>query len=107
MRIPNTWKGAIDNGRLLVLSPFKKKHKRVTASLSEQRNRLIASIVNSFFIPYASPESKTEDLCKEIIDSGKTIYTLDAKDCGNLLKMGASPIKISNFEEIYRSIVKS
>ncbi len=97
MRISCAWKQAINGGRLLVLSPFEKKDKRVTAPLSKKRNRMIATIGNSFFIPYASPESKTETLCKEIIDSGKKIYTLDARDCRNLLKMGASPIKISNF----------
>jgi hypothetical protein len=46
MRIPNVWKEAIDNDRLLVLSPFKKKHKRVTASLSEQRNQMVALLAS-------------------------------------------------------------
>jgi len=33
MRIPNAWKEAIDNGRLLVLSPFKKKSKQKGSEL--------------------------------------------------------------------------
>ena len=49
MRIPNAWKEAINNGRLLVLSPFEKKHKRITASLSEQRNRIVAMLARDAF----------------------------------------------------------
>lgn len=57
MRIPSAWKEAIDSGRLLVLSPFKKKHKRVTALLSDQRNRLVALLARDIFLPYAAPGS--------------------------------------------------
>jgi predicted Rossmann fold nucleotide-binding protein DprA/Smf involved in DNA uptake len=71
MRIPNAWKEAIDNGRLLLLSPFKNKHKRVTAEISDKRNRFVALLATDVFLPYAAPGSQSENLCKDIIGSGK------------------------------------
>ena len=101
MRIPNAWKEAIDDGRLLVLSPFKKKHKRVTASLSEQRNRLVALLSGYVFLPYAAPGSRTENLCKDIIRSGKQILTFDDEANQSLLAMGAKLIKVEDLKRQY------
>jgi len=41
-----------DAGRLLLLSPFDEKHKRVTAELAAERNRFVASISDEVLIPY-------------------------------------------------------
>jgi predicted Rossmann fold nucleotide-binding protein DprA/Smf involved in DNA uptake len=38
-RLPGKWQKAIDAGRLLLLSPFREKDKRVTAELAAERNR--------------------------------------------------------------------
>lgn len=94
MRIPNAWKEAIDNGRLLVLSPFKKEHKRVTASLSEHRNRIVALLARDAFIPYAAPGSQSENLCKDIIRAGKQIFTFEDAANQSLRALGAKPIKV-------------
>lgn len=100
MRIPNAWKEAINNGRLLVLSPFKKKHKRVTASLSEQRNRIAASLVKDAFLPYAAPGNRTENLCKDIISAGKQIFTFGDDANQSLIAMGAKSIKVEDLKNI-------
>ena len=99
MRIPKTWEEAIDNGRLLVLSPFEKKHKRVTASLSEQRNRIVALLARDAFIPYAAPGSRSENLCKGIIRAGKRIFTCGDESNQSLLNMGAKLIKVAELEK--------
>jgi predicted Rossmann fold nucleotide-binding protein DprA/Smf involved in DNA uptake len=99
MRIPNAWKEAIDNGRLLVLSPFEKKHKRVTAPLSEQRNRIVALFARDAFIPYAAPGSRSENLCKGIIRAGKRIFTCGDESNQSLLNMGAKLIKVAELEK--------
>jgi predicted Rossmann fold nucleotide-binding protein DprA/Smf involved in DNA uptake len=99
MRIPNSWKEAIDNGRLLVLSPFKKKHKRVTASLSEQRNRIVALLARDAFLPYAAPGSRSENLCKDITRAGKQIFTFGVEANQSLLNMGAKLIKVAELEK--------
>jgi len=101
MRIPNAWKKAIDNGRLLVLSPFKKKHKRVTASLSEQRNRIVAMIARDAFLPYAAPGSRSENLCKDIIRAGKQIFTFGEAANQSLLALGAKLIKVEDLKKQY------
>jgi predicted Rossmann fold nucleotide-binding protein DprA/Smf involved in DNA uptake len=102
MRIPNAWKEAIDNGRLLVLSPFKKKHKRVTASLSEQRNRTVAMLASDAFLPYAAPGSRSENLCKDIIRAGKQVFTFRVEANQSLLSMGAKPIRIEDLNNSIR-----
>jgi len=100
-RIPNVWREAIDNGRLLVLSPFKKKHKRVTASLSEKRNRIVAMLARDAFLPYASPGSRSENLCKDLIRSGKQIFTFRDEANQSLLDIGAKPIKSRDLKKLY------
>ena len=99
MRIPKAWKEAIDNGRLLVLSPFKKKHKRVNASLSDQRNRIVALLAGYIFLPYAAPGSRSENLCKSIIGSGKQIFTFGNEANQSLIAMGAKLINVEDFKK--------
>ncbi|CAB1055814.1 Putative DNA processing chain A [Olavius sp. associated proteobacterium Delta 1] len=99
MRIPNAWKEAIDSGRLLVLSPFEKKHKRVTASLSEQHNRIVALLARAAFIPYAAPGSRSENLCKGIIRAGKRVFTCGDESNQSLFNMGAKLIKVAELEK--------
>jgi predicted Rossmann fold nucleotide-binding protein DprA/Smf involved in DNA uptake len=102
MRIPNAWREAIDNSRLLVLSPFKKKHKRVTASLSEQRNRIVALLARDAFLPYAAPGSRSEHLCKNIISAGKQIFTFRVEANQSLIAMGAKLIRIEDLNNSIR-----
>ncbi len=101
MRIPNTWKEAIDNGRLLMLSPFEKKHRRVTALLSDQRNRLVALLAKDVFLPYAAPGSRTENLCKDTIRSGKQILTFEDEANRSLTALGAKQIRIEDLKTQY------
>jgi predicted Rossmann fold nucleotide-binding protein DprA/Smf involved in DNA uptake len=54
-RLSTEWQTAIDTGRLLLLSPFNEKHKRVTAELAAERNRFVAGISDEVLIPYATP----------------------------------------------------
>jgi predicted Rossmann fold nucleotide-binding protein DprA/Smf involved in DNA uptake len=101
MRIPKTWKEAIENGRLLVLSPFEKKQKRVTAPLSEQRNWIVAMLAREAFLPYAAPGSRSENLCKHIIRAGKPIFTFGVEANQSLIAMGAKPIKVEDLKKQY------
>ena len=100
IRIPNAWKEEINNGRLLVLSPFKEKHKRVTASLSEQRNQIVALLARDAFLPYASPGSRSENLCKDLVRSGKQIFTFRDEANQSLLAMGVKPIESRDFKKL-------
>jgi len=98
MRIPRVWKKAIDEGRLLILSPFEEKQKRPTVSTARQHNQLVAMLAGSFLIPYADAGSKTEQLCKEIIRDGKGVYTFQSEK-SRLVQFGAKMIN-PTIEEI-------
>ena len=46
MRIPADWRPALEEGRLLVLSPFPPHQRRPTAKAAEQRNDLVADLAS-------------------------------------------------------------
>lgn len=87
-RLPKEWQNALDSGRLLLLSPFGDREKRVTAELAAERNRFVAAISDEMLIPYAAPGSKTEALALEVLKSGKRVYTFSDRPCP-LLTAGA------------------
>ena len=68
---------AFNAGRLLILSPFPPKEKRITAVLAEARNRFVGALADRVFVPHAAPNSRTLALCNELRSAGKSILTLD------------------------------
>src|ERR1035437_5009791 len=54
---------AFNAGRLLILSPFPPKDKRITATLAEARNRFVGALADRIFVPHASPGSRTLAIC--------------------------------------------
>jgi len=78
MRISSDWKKLIDQGRLLILSPFDEQQKRPTVSTAQQRNHLVAMLSLRFLIPYAYAGSKTEQLGRESIQAGKMVFSFQS-----------------------------
>lgn len=64
MRIPRAHRAAFDAGRILYLSPFDQKPRRVTKSSAARRNEIVAALADSIYIPYAAPRSQTERIAK-------------------------------------------
>ena len=89
MRIPRGWCPGLDNGRLLVLSPFPATVRRPTADLAAQRNELVASLATRIFIAHAARGGKTEAFARRLADAGKPLLTLDSPGNGNLVAMEA------------------
>lgn len=89
--LPVDWQKAIDAGRLLLLSPFIAKQKRVTAELAAERNRFVAAISDEVLIPYAAPGGKTEALALHLLASGERVYTFSDRP-GPLLDHGAKVV---------------
>jgi predicted Rossmann fold nucleotide-binding protein DprA/Smf involved in DNA uptake len=58
IQIPAHWRGALDTGRLLVLSPFEKRPRRLTMESSRQRNELVAALSDEALIVHAEPGGK-------------------------------------------------
>jgi predicted Rossmann fold nucleotide-binding protein DprA/Smf involved in DNA uptake len=94
LRIPREWKGAINEKRLLILSPFSGSSSRVTSALAEKRNQVVASLGEKIIIPYAAAGSKTEALAKRIVANSIVPYTFDDAHNTNLLSLGAIPLPL-------------
>lgn len=88
MRISKTWREALEQGRLLFLSPFESKHKRAAARLSEQRNHFVAMLANQLVVAHASESGKISALCNDRLGTGQNIYTLDLPENAHLMQRG-------------------
>jgi len=66
------WRGGIGAGRILLLSPFEFSQRRVTATLSEQRNKLVAALADEVYFAYITPGGKTAQLAEQISGWGIT-----------------------------------
>lgn len=89
MKIKPEFKKPLADGRLLILSPFGAKEKRIAAGLAEARNHFVAALAETVFIPYAAPGSKSEKFCGELFRWGKRIYTLPDESNNELISSGA------------------
>ena len=97
IRLPTVWKKAIEQQRLLLLSPFAERIRRPNAEISEQRNEFVASIADQVLFAYANPGGKTEALARKVIGWSKPVFTFGSKENTNLVALGAS---VLGLEEI-------
>ncbi len=97
MRLPGEWKTPLAEGRLLLLSPFAEKERRVIARLAAKRNAFVAALATEVFVAYAAPGGKTEQFCREVLARGKPLLTLDSQENAGLLALGAKPVHLSDF----------
>ena len=95
MRLPRDWCGPLNEGRVLVLSPFLATVRRATAENAAQRNELVADLARQVLITYAVPGGKTEALAREIAAAGKPLLTLDSLSNKNLVDMGSKGVRPS------------
>lgn len=76
MRIPLAWRPKLEQGQLLVLSPFPAHVKRPRPETIQKRNTLVAQLANELLIIHAEPGGKVEALAKEAETSGKKVARL-------------------------------
>lgn len=93
MRVPTAWKVPLEENRLLILSPFAVKQRRVTADLSEKRNAFVAALADKIFVAHAAFGSKTEQFCQGVLAQGKLLLTLESDDNARLLTLGARSVR--------------
>ena len=67
-------KKALNNNRLLIITPFEEKVKRVTFETANYRNRLMTEVADEIFVAYASKGGNLESLISEILKPGKLIH---------------------------------
>ncbi len=55
MRLPLPWRSRVGARRILVISPFAGRQKRVTAELAQERNGLVGALATKVVVVYANP----------------------------------------------------
>ena len=88
-RIPAEFRRPLEEGRLLLLSPFDAKTKRATKETAARRNHVVAALADKVFVAYAAPGSKTVAFCELIAKTGKTCMTFDDPKTDNLKLAGS------------------
>jgi predicted Rossmann fold nucleotide-binding protein DprA/Smf involved in DNA uptake len=96
MRIRAEYKQPLEQGLLLLLSPFTGEQRRITEETSMARNRFVAALADVIFVAHAEPNSKTEQFCREVLAWGKPIYTLNSEANTRLIALGANPMTIDS-----------
>jgi predicted Rossmann fold nucleotide-binding protein DprA/Smf involved in DNA uptake len=89
MRIPLEYRKPLEAGRMLLASPFTEKQRQASAVVAERRNQFVAALASQVFVSYAAPRSKTERLCRQIVDWRKPLFTFGGEANSNLIAMGA------------------
>lgn len=92
MRMRAEHKQPLTEGRLLLLSPFSEKQRRITADTSVARNRFVAALADAIFVAYAEPGGKTEQMCRDAIGWHKPLHTFNSDTNANLIAMGVKPV---------------
>ncbi len=95
MRLKAEYKTPLAESRLLFLSPFPTKEKRMTADLALARNHFVAAVADEIFVAHAAEGGKIEAFCYELEARGKSLTTLESDASANLIALGARPL---NFE---------
>jgi len=76
-RIPIEYRSGLDEGRLLLVSPFSGKgYTRITKETAALRNRLIGNLSSSILIIYAQPGGGVERLCQEWLSNNRKVFAL-------------------------------
>lgn len=70
-RISEVWLPAVDEGRLLIISPLGDDVRRITRQTASIRNRYMIGLADEVFIPYLNPAGRLCILMKEF--QGKKI----------------------------------
>ena len=67
IRLPADWRGPLDAGRLLLLSPFGTRPRRPTVESADQRNELVAALADEVLIIHTEPGGSIERIT-ELVD---------------------------------------
>lgn len=91
MRLKSEHKKALAENRLLFLSSFPAKAKRMTAETALIRNRFVAAMADDVFVAHAEVGGKIEAICFELAAQNKPLMTFTSDSNANLLALGAQP----------------
>jgi len=88
-RIPVEYKSALNECRLLLVSPFSGKgFARITQETTTLRNRLICSLSTSILLVHAQPGGNIEKLCQEWLSNNRIVFALPGQANQHLFDAG-------------------
>ncbi|MBW4515922.1 MAG: DNA-processing protein DprA [Timaviella obliquedivisa GSE-PSE-MK23-08B] len=87
-------KQAMDENRLLLISPFSASYARATAELAKKRNEMIGAIAHTLFVAYAAPNSKTLAFAQRLTKAGKSVVTFDSSSNSLLQEQGIASLGV-------------
>ncbi len=76
LRLPADWKRPLEEGRLLLLSPFESRQQRATADLAKRRNEFVAAIADRVCFIHVSPGGELEALRSLVRQHAKTVVEI-------------------------------
>ena len=88
-RIPARWRTPLDQGRMLLATPFADEVTELSAATAEARNRLVAELARQLVVPHAAPGGRLLGLVREVIAAGKPVHSFDHPANRALLRVGA------------------
>jgi hypothetical protein len=91
LRLPRDLRGALDGGRLVVVSP-PSMAKLTTRKTAESRNRFIAGLADTLLVLYASREGALSGLISERLSQGSSVYVVDCVSNSWLIEKGAKAV---------------
>lgn len=92
MRVRREFRQPLEEGRLLIASPFPASVRRPTVDLAEQRNRFVTSLVQAVLLGYAEPGGKLQALARAFSTSTKAVFAFGHPRNASILEMGAVPV---------------
>jgi predicted Rossmann fold nucleotide-binding protein DprA/Smf involved in DNA uptake len=87
-RIPPEFHRPLEEGRLLLLSPFDAKTERATQETAARRNEVVAALAGKIVVAYAASGGKTDGFCRAIVRTGKPCMTFNDPRTANLQAIG-------------------
>jgi len=91
LRLGQMPRRAVNEGRLLILSPYAENIQRTTAAQAVQRNNLVAAIADALWVPHAAPGGKTWETVRAALDRQQPVFAFANEENGGLLEAGVRP----------------
>ena len=66
IRLPVAWRGAVEAGRLLLLSPFEHRPRRPTTESAQRRNEIVAALADEVLIIHAESGGSVDRISKMV-----------------------------------------
>lgn len=104
LRLGTAVRGAVDEGRMLVLSCFDQSAGRSTVIQAIQRNNMVAALSSAVLVPYAAPGGKTWSTVLHALDQNRQVFTFDDDNNTELISAGAMPVTPSSIADAVRAV---